>query len=94
MTSTLYLGARLWKRGSIFINPEIDRNISAGISMTEEQWRRQNDNIGIAYVASGISNPHKDFILGDGNFMYGWEHLAEAYYFAELVKNRFILSAA
>jgi len=81
---------------------EIDRTLSAGFSMTGQRWKRDNDNIGIAYVASGISSAHSDylkaggkgFILGDGNLNYVWEKLAEVYYSAGLVKNRLYLSVA
>ena len=79
---------------------EIDHSISAGFSLTGKRWKRENDNIGFAYVTSGISNPHKDylkaggkgFILGDGNLNYSWEHLAELYYSTELVKNHIYLT--
>lgn len=81
---------------------EIDHSISAGFSMTGERYKRPNDNIGIAYVASGISKPHRDylkaggkgFMLGDGNLNYSWEHLTELYYSAELVKNHIYLTGA
>lgn len=79
---------------------EIDHSISAGLSLTGQRWNRENDNIGIAYVASGISKPHRDylkaggkgFILGDGNLNYSIEHLAELYYSTELVKNQIYLT--
>jgi high affinity Mn2+ porin len=81
---------------------EIDHSISAGFSMTGERYKRPNDNIGIAYVASGISKPHSDylkaggkgFMLGDGNLNYTWEHLTELYYSAELVKKHIYLTGA
>lgn len=81
---------------------EIDRTISAGITMNGRKWSRNNDNIGLAYVVSGLSKPHRDylqaggegFLLGDGNLNYGFEHLAELYYSAELVKNHIYLSIA
>jgi len=81
---------------------EIDRTLSAGITMTGEKWSRNNDNIGLAYVVSGLSKPHRDylqaggdgFLLGDGNLNYGFEHLTELYYSAELVKNHIYLSLA
>ncbi|UAY51788.1 carbohydrate porin [Ferruginibacter albus] len=81
---------------------EIDHSISAGLSTTGEKWKRENDNAGIGYVASGISKPHQDylkaggngFMLGDGNLTYGWEHLVEFYYSAELVKNQIYLTGA
>ncbi len=81
---------------------EIDQTISVGLSLTGQRWKRNNDNIGLAYVTSGISNPHKNylkaggygFMLGDGNLNYSWEHLAELYYSAELVKDRVYLTGA
>ncbi len=81
---------------------EIDHSLSAGFSLTGQRWKRENDNIGIAYVVSGISKPHRDylkaggkgFMLGDGNLNYGLEQLTELYYSAELVKNRIFLTAA
>lgn len=81
---------------------EIDRTISAGISMTGKEWRRNNDNLGLAFVVSGISKPHREylsaggdgFLLGDGQLNYGLEQLTELYYSTELVKNHIYLSAA
>lgn len=81
---------------------EVDHSLSAGLSMTVRRWKRQNDNVGIAYVASGISKSHRDylkaggkgFMLGDGNLNYAWEHLAEAYYSADLYKGHINLTGA
>lgn len=81
---------------------EIDRSISAGIVWEGKKWKRPDDRIGLAYVTSGLSKPHRDyleaggkgFILGDGNLNYAWEHLAELYYSAALVKEHLFLSGA
>lgn len=81
---------------------EIDHTLSAGISMTGIKWNRRNDNLGLAFVASGISKSHRDylkagglgFMLGDGNLNYGWEYLSELYYSTDLVKNHIYLSGA
>jgi high affinity Mn2+ porin len=81
---------------------EIDHSASAGLSQTGERWKRSNDHIGLAYVVSGISKPHRDylqaggkgFILGDGNLNYTLEHLAEIYYSAEISKNGIYLTGA
>jgi len=67
---------------------EIDRSITAGLSLTGDAWKRQNDNVGLAVVVSGLSDAHRDylkaggkgFMLGDGNLNYGLEQLAELYY--------------
>jgi high affinity Mn2+ porin len=77
---------------------EIDHSISLGISSNGTKWERQNDNIGLAFVSSGLSVPHrnylksggKGFILGDGNLNYSLEHLAELYYTLGLSKNIFL----
>lgn len=81
---------------------EIDHTLSAGFSMTGQRWKRTTDNIGLAYVTSGISKPHRDylkaggegFMLGDGNLNYAWEHLAELYYSADLYKGHIFLTGA
>ncbi|HEX3024651.1 MAG TPA: carbohydrate porin [Chitinophagaceae bacterium] len=80
---------------------EIDHSISAGLSVNGNKWKRNNDNIGIAAVVSGISNDHKAFLqaggkgfeLGDGALNYGFEKLAELYYSAELIKNLYVSGA-
>ena len=89
-------------RNETWVFTEIDHSLSAGLSMTGERWKRENDNMGLAWVASGISNAHRDylkaggkgFILGDGNLNYGWELLAEAYYSADLYKKHIYLTGA
>ncbi len=81
---------------------ETDHALSAGITLTGEKWKRKYDNIGFAFVASGISEPHRmylkagglGFMLGDGNLKYGGEYLAELFYSAELVTNHLYLSGA
>lgn len=81
---------------------EIDRSISAGVVWEGRKWKRPDDQVGLAYVTSGLSKPHRDylkaggqgFILGDGNLDYAWEHLAECYYSAALVKDNLFLSGA
>ena len=53
---------------------EIDHSIGAGAVWEGKRWKRPNDQLGLAYVASGLSKPHRDylragglgFILGDG----------------------------
>jgi high affinity Mn2+ porin len=67
---------------------EIDRTISAGISINGNAWKRTDDVAGIALVANGLSKDHSDyltaggsgFILGDGALNYGIESIAELYY--------------
>ena len=81
---------------------EIDHSISAGAVCEGTKWKRPDDELGIAYVTSGLSKPHRDylqagglgFILGDGDLNYAWEHLTELYYSAALVKDNLFLSGA
>lgn len=95
-----YFGAFLrasWNDGNneTWVFTEIDHSIATGLSFTGTRWKRPHDNIGIAYVTSGISKPHRlylkaggnGFILGDGNLNYRWEHVIEVYYSVELLKN-------
>ena len=77
---------------------EIDRSASFGISLDGQKWNRQNDNIGLAYVVSGLSSPHRRYLqagglgfeLGDGNLNYGLENLTELYYSMALGRNIFV----
>lgn len=73
---------------------EIDRSISAGISIKGNSWKRKEDNIGIAQVINGISKDHRSFldaglygfIIGDGKLNYGAESITELYYQARIAK--------
>jgi high affinity Mn2+ porin len=73
---------------------EIDRTLSFGLSLKGSTWNRQNDNIGLAYVISGLSPSHRKYLksggygfeLGDGNLNYAMENLAELYYSFSLSK--------
>jgi len=79
---------------------EIDRTASAGIVTKGTNWKRSDDELGLAYVISGLSAPHKNylaaggkgFLLGDGALNYGPEQLAELYYSAALIKKSLFLS--
>jgi high affinity Mn2+ porin len=67
---------------------EIDRTAAVGLSLLGTAWRRPADVVGLALVANGLSNAHKDylaagglgFIIGDGRLHYGLEEIAEVYY--------------
>lgn len=67
---------------------EIDQSLSFGAVLKGGNWKRADDEIGLAFVANGISAPHRDylaaggygFIIGDGKLNYGNELIAELYY--------------
>ncbi|MFT3885527.1 MAG: carbohydrate porin [Flavobacteriales bacterium] len=67
---------------------EIDRSLSGGVVMKGRRWHRANDEAGVAFVASGLSDAHRDylaaggagFMLGDGALDYTVEKVFEFYY--------------
>lgn len=73
---------------------EIDRSISAGISINGNLWKREEDHIGIAQIINGLSPEHKNylaaggygFIIGDSRLNYGLECISEFYY-SYILKN-------
>ncbi len=81
---------------------EIDHSFSTGLVTDGKGWKRENDHIGLAYVISGISKPHREylqaggkgFMLGDGNLNYSYEHLTELYYSFALYKTNIFVTGA
>lgn len=78
---------------------EIDRTLSAGISLDGSRWKRSDDDAGVALFANGLSGDHKNyldkggygFIAGDGKLNYAPECAAEFYYsFKPAVKDLWI----
>ena len=79
-----------WNDGTneSFAYTEIDRTAQFGGDFRGKPWRRPQDKIGAAYVASGLSGDHRrylalgglGFILGDGALRYGLEKIFETYY--------------
>ena len=68
---------------------DIDRTVSAGVSLNGKSWGRPNDTIGIAGVVNSISGVHQEFLdagglgilVGDGQLPNpGSEKILEAYY--------------
>jgi len=68
---------------------DIDRTISAGVSLNGKTWGRPDDTIGIAGVVNGISKVHQQFfndgglgiLIGDGMLPHpGPEEIIETYY--------------
>jgi len=79
-----------WNDGhnETWVFTEIDRAISAGLQLNGNFWNRNYDKIGLALLANGLSNEHRDylkaggygFIIGDGNLNYQPEIITELYY--------------
>ena len=79
---------------------EVDHTASAGFNFSGKAWKRPDDNWGVAYVISGISNIHEEyiadggygFIIGDGKLNYAPEMVLETYYSFNFLKKGFYLS--
>jgi len=67
---------------------EIDRSLALGATQNGGPWRRPNDIVGAAVVASGLSSWHErylagggyGFLIGDGALNYGLEVIGDLYY--------------
>ena len=78
-----------------FAFTEIDRSVAGGAVIKGTQWKRPNDEIGIAAVANGLSSSHRDylargglgFFLGDGRLNYRAEQVFETYYSLKAMRN-------
>ena len=67
---------------------EINRSISAGLSLKGTRWNRPGDTFGLAMAANGLSGSARDYftaggmgiLIGDGRLNYGLEKIMETYY--------------
>jgi high affinity Mn2+ porin len=67
---------------------DVDRTITAGVSVKGGRWGRGGDTLGLAGVLNAIASVHQDFfaaggtgiLAGDGRLSYGWEEGLEVYY--------------
>ena len=85
-----------WNNGEAetFAFTEIDRSISAGVSVKGAGWGRPADSVGLAFARNGLSAAHRDylaagglgFFLGDGALSYRREDAIESYYSLNLAK--------
>jgi high affinity Mn2+ porin len=92
ITETVGVFARAgWADGNVepWDFTDIDRTISAGVSLNGKTWGRPDDTIGIAGVINGISKVHQEFfndgglgiLVGDGMLPHpGPEQIIETYY--------------
>ncbi len=79
---------------------EIDRSLTFGGVLKGTQWNRGDDEIGLAFIANGLSDPHREyladggygFIIGDGKLSYAPEMIAEIYYKINAYQKKFFLS--
>ena len=67
---------------------DINKSVSAGISMKGDRWGRHDDTIAAALVVNGLSGNARDYfsagglgiLIGDGALNYGSEKIVETYY--------------
>ena len=73
---------------------EIDRSISAGVSVKGGTFGRAQDTLGIAFARNALSTAHRNylaagglgFFLGDGALNYRPENILETYYSLSVAK--------
>jgi high affinity Mn2+ porin len=79
---------------------EIDRSFTFGGVLKGTQWKRADDEMGLAFVVNGLSAPHRDyladggygFLVGDGKLNYAPEMIAEFYYKIDAYQKKFFLT--
>jgi high affinity Mn2+ porin len=67
---------------------EINKSLSAGLSLNGDRWGRHEDNVGVAGVINGLSGEARQYfaaggigiLIGDGQLNYGAEKILETYY--------------
>ena len=95
LTADVGLFARaMWADGQTetYAFTEVDRSVSAGLSINGHAWSRATDTLGLAVAANLLSHTHRQvleaggqtFFLGDGRLNYRPERVWEAYYLSNL----------
>jgi high affinity Mn2+ porin len=92
LSSDLGMFARAGKAGGnveAYEFTDIDRTISAGLSLQGKRWSRADDTVGLAAILNGISATRERFLnagglgilVGDGQLPHpGSEQILETYY--------------
>jgi len=79
---------------------EIDRSVSFGGVLKGTSWKRNDDELGLAFIGNGLSADHRDyladggygFLIGDGRLNYSPEMIAELYYKINAFQKKFWLT--
>ena len=74
---------------------DVDRSVSAGLSIQGASWQRAADTVGLAVAGNFLSSAQRrylergglTFFLGDGALRYGAERIVEAYYSLSIHKS-------
>jgi high affinity Mn2+ porin len=73
---------------------EINRSISAGLSLKGDRWGRHDDTVGLAAVVNSLSGDARAYfaaggmgiLIGDGQLNYRREEILECYYSLNVTK--------
>jgi carbohydrate-selective porin OprB len=89
-----------WNNGKTesFAYTEIDQTYAVGLGALGGMWHRRQDRAGVAFVTSGISKDHQNyladgglgFLLGDSRLSYGRESVVETYYTAHIWRGLYV----
>ncbi len=77
---------------------EIDRSVSAGVSVHGSAWARREDTLGVGVVRNELSQVHREYLaagglgvfIGDGRINYRPEAIFETYYSVNVFKNAWV----
>ncbi len=77
---------------------EINRSVSAGLSLKGNRWNRPGDTFGLAGVINGLSGAARQYftlggmgiLIGDGRLNYAREEIMETYYSMQASNHVFI----
>ena len=75
-------------RSEPWVFTDIDRGVSAGLSLQGNSWGRARDTLGLAGAVNGVSKAHANYLaaagtgifIGDGRLDYAPEAVIETYY--------------
>jgi high affinity Mn2+ porin len=96
LTDNLRVAGRFgWNEGQheSYAYTEVDQTVELAADYKGNQWSRQLDKVGVAFVSNAIKRDHQNylklgglgFLLGDGNLNYGRENIVETYYNAHMI---------
>ena len=77
---------------------EIDRSVSAGVSIRGSAWARREDALGVGVARNELSQVHREYLaagglgvfIGDGRINYRPEAIFETYYSVNVFKNAWV----
>jgi len=85
-------------RTATYTFAEIDRSVSAGVSVHGSAWARREDTLGVGVARNELSQVHREYLaagglgvfIGDGRINYRPEAIFETYYSVNVFKNAWV----